>query len=393
MKSTFDFLKSASKRIWEIARAIPLVLSLEGEVFASFPFSRDGRMLFPLRSPYVRDWLVARYVEESNLAPDEKAVRNAIRDIDSTARHTIRDRLLVFHRVAAYGERFGPAVVDPSCIVLDLKNENGEVLVIKPDGWEVEPGEHYCFTRGDHMLPLPQPTTGRPPEETLATLRRLLNPATDKDWHRLLIWILSAMRGTGPCPILALHGPHMSGKTTIAQLLRRMIDPTRNSFAQTTLSTRDLTAHVRNNWLLMFDDLRRISPRIGDFMNSVASGMGVETKQPHDRHDPVATTVQRPVLFTVVHDGSPALSGRMLKVNLAPLTKDRLLALPRLWREFEKFQPYLLDLLAHALCIALQNFFTVEQPIVDRFTDAALWTMAAAPAIGLTEAQILNIAT
>ena len=52
------------------------------------------------------------------------------------------------------------------------------------------------------MLPLPAPQVGG----TLAVLRDVVNVARDEDFALLLAFLVSAMRPTGPFPILLLQG-------------------------------------------------------------------------------------------------------------------------------------------------------------------------------------------
>ena len=116
-------------------------------------------------------------------------------------------------------------------------------------------------------------------------------------------------------------------------------------------------------------------------------------KQPYDPHDPVALHIERPVLLTVQPESDPLDSGslrtRTLKAALAPLTPQRNLPLMDLWSEFETLLPDLLAVLCTALSTALRSLPNVKRPQIPRLADAALWAIAAAPALGLTEHDIL----
>jgi len=46
-----------------------------------------------------------------------------------------------------------------------------------------------------------------------------------RDWHLLVAWLLAALRPCGPYPVLNLHGEQGSTKSTLARLLRALVDP------------------------------------------------------------------------------------------------------------------------------------------------------------------------
>ena len=58
------------------------------------------------------------------------------------------------------------------------------------------------------MLALPIPTTG-----SVADLRRFINVA-DHDWPLVLAWLVAALYGRGPFPLLVFSAEAGSGKST-----------------------------------------------------------------------------------------------------------------------------------------------------------------------------------
>ena len=255
-----DYIKtpkhSSDKFCWQIAKNILIHRSPEGEIFATIPIPPDGRMVFPIRSPFIFDCIVDHYIREASSAPNSRSVRNAIR-----AREAI-----VFLRVAGYGKRIGPAIPNPERIVIDLNNKTGEIVLIDKDGWKVEGGWPHCLVRPRHMQPIPSPAAKAIAEpghvEILSRFRSLLNPATTRDFHRMLIWLLSAARGSGPFPVLAVDGPAASRKRTAAHLLRQTINPSFGPFAEANARDRDLFQHAqRTGWLPLISPLTSRSRR------------------------------------------------------------------------------------------------------------------------------------
>jgi hypothetical protein len=99
-------------------------------------------------------------------------------------------------------------------------------------------------------------------------------------------------------------------------------------------SSRSLTSHARRNWLFIFDNILRLTARQAQFVNSLATGVSVQLKQPRDAHQPVDLQIQRPIILTVqsprtrkgedpLAAAGPGLPERALRVNLAPVTPER----------------------------------------------------------------------
>ncbi len=105
-----------------------------------------------------------------------------------------------------------------------------------------EPPVKFRRTRG--MLPLPVPVSGG----NLADLRPFVNIASDADWILLSAWLVATLRPTGPYPVLVLHGEQGSAKSTLARVLRLLVDPNRAALRTTPRDERDLD-HCRDQWL------------------------------------------------------------------------------------------------------------------------------------------------
>lgn len=168
---------------------------------------------YPLKTKAIRRYLAHLYFQEHQGVAHAQGVQDALMTLEAKAvfegpEHPTFVRLAEFDGV----------------IYLDLANENWQVVRVSSQGWEVMEAEAVPvrFKRARGMLPLPVPVEGG----ALAELAELLNVSIEsRDWKLIVAWLLQALRGTGPYPVLVVNGGQGSGKSTAAKMLRALLDP------------------------------------------------------------------------------------------------------------------------------------------------------------------------
>ncbi len=367
------------------ARAATPFFAQNGEPCASVPGSIDSVRVLPLRSADFRDWITANYYSEYETAPSALALRSVLRTLEARAQYSGSPAHKVDHRIGFEGDPFAP-----SKVFLDLANPSGEILEITSQGWSITDNLGRSFRQSPGMLPLPAPQSPIPNPGLLFELFHLSPTAQT----RLLFWLIASLRATGPYPILVLRGPASSGKSTLARALRTLIDPSAAPLRRLPHSDRELLHLALHNWILAFDHVHRIPLQICEALCAVASGEAIETAQP-DYRDPALAEIARPMILIAPLDEAQcpwtptrALSSRTLVVDLSPLTNPR--AEAAVCSEFESLRAPMLSTLADAVSCALRNIRDVDPPHVSRFSDSVAWASAAAPALGLTPAAIVD---
>jgi hypothetical protein len=371
------------------ARAATPFFAQNGEPCASVPSSVESVRVLPLRSADFRDWLTANYYSEYETAPSGLALRAVLRTLEARAQYGGASAHKVDHRIGFEGDPFAP-----SKVFLDLANPSGEILEITSQGWSIATNLDRSFRHSPGMLPLPTPANSQEPiangSSSLSSLLHL-NPHA---CTRVLFWLSSALRPTGPYPILVLRGPATSGKSTLARALRTLIDPSAAPLRRLPHTDRELLHLALHNWILAFDHVHRIPLKICEALCAVASGEAIETAQP-DYRDPALAEIARPVILIAPLDEAQcpwtptrALSSRTLTIDLPPLSDPR--AESAVWSGFESLRAPTLATLADSVSCALRNIRDIDPPHVSRFLDSVTWAIAAAPALGLTSAAIVE---
>ena len=132
-----------------------------------------------------------RYFEDTGRAPNTEALSVAIAVIEALAKFK-GETAPVFLRTASFGSR----------LYVDLCDDAWRAVEIHGRGWRVVAEPPVFFVRAEGMLALPVPERGG----SISELKALLNLSREDDFKLIVGWLLSALRPTGPYPLLALTG-------------------------------------------------------------------------------------------------------------------------------------------------------------------------------------------
>ena len=229
------------------------------------------RETWPLRSTGFKRWLKGEFYASEEKPPSSQAFTDAIGVID--ARASVSRVMPVYTRVASVG----------SDVYVDLANKAWQAVRVTSREWSIADDPPVKFRRSRGMMPLPTPVEGG----TAAELRRFINVADDDQWMLLCAWLLGALRGAGPFPVLALGGEHGSAKTTTASVLRSLVDPNQAMIRAQPRDVRDLMISARNGWVVALDNISSIEPWLSDALCRLATGGGFATRELYSDDDEI----------------------------------------------------------------------------------------------------------
>jgi hypothetical protein len=149
------------------------------------------------------------------------------------------------------------------------------------------------FRRPAGILALPVPDQGGSIEQ----LSSLLNLPSQNDFVLVVMWLLATLRGGGSYPLLALAGEQGSAKTTLAKMLRALVDPNAAPVRALPREDRELFIAANNGHLLVYDNLSSLPSWLSDTLCRLASGGGFAVRQLYTDQDEVLFEAARPIIL------------------------------------------------------------------------------------------------
>jgi len=358
-----------------------LLRSTDGRCYAKVKVG-GRREIYPLRSAAFRRWLTGRYYRDRHITPSDWAIRRILGTLESNA-WLEGDAQSIFIRVGHDGRNNGNGLA----YELDLADPSGQVVEIGPEGWSVvnEPRAH--FRRPAGHLPLPTPSRGG----SIELLRPYVN-LNEPDFRLLIVWMAAALRPVGPYPILALYGEQGSTKSTLAKVIRLLIDPRVAPLVAQPRDTRALMVSAVSRWVLAYDNISVIPDWLSDGLCLLATGGAFEGHTSFTNDEESAIQVQRPVILTGIEEfvGQGDLSDRSVLLNLPPIAPGKRRLEREFWHAFEQDYPRILGGLLDAVVGGLHELPSVRLTELPRMADFAAFAEAVGRKLGWPAETVLS---
>lgn len=236
------------------------------------------------------------------------------------------------------------------------------------------------------MQPLPTPVHGGA-MEPLWAIANIPVPL------RLLVvtWLIDSLRPETPYPGLELVGEQGSGKSTAAEALRRLFDPSACNLRGAPKTVEDIFVSAAQNHLVAFENVSHLAGPMQDALAILSTGGGYSKRQLYTNDEEHIINVCRPWMVNGISIAvtQQDLVDRVISVE-CPVIATRQSS-SRQWRNFETALPGilggLLDVAARALAILPD--MTLAPADRPRLMEFVLLGMAVASACGQEPAQFL----
>jgi hypothetical protein len=370
--------RTAVQRLLGLAEGARVFRAGDGRLFARVPVGKRVEV-YCLRSGAFRDWLIGAHFREFGELPPAEAIRRVIGALEAFARFGSGPPQ-VFIRVGGNCNKQGAAYY------IDLGDVTGHAIEIGAGGWSAVERPGVEFRRPDGLLPLPRPSR----EGSIELLRPYVN-ASPSDFRLLVAWMAAALRPVGPYPILVIYGEQGSAKSTLARIIRSMIDPQDAALLSEPGSTRDLMVTAVNGWLLAYDNIGVIRPWLSDGLCRLATGGGFAGRALFSNDERVVLHAQRPVILNGIEEFVQRgdLSDRTVFLNLPPIAPGQRRREDQFWSAFYLDRPRILGGLLDAVAGGLRELPSVKLAELPRMADFATFAEAVGRAVGWDAGTVL----
>ena len=273
-----------------LAAGARLFRSADGRYCGQVRSAIDSK-IYGLRSAGFRDWLIDGFLNEQSEPPSSWAIRRVVGMLEARARfNTGIPEVFVRVGQGRQGRRRG-------LFPRPWRSQRPGHRDSRSRGWSVvdRPGVH--FRRPEGLLPLPMPAR----DGSIDLLRPYVN-LTEPDFRLMIAWLTAVLRPVGPYPVLVLNGEQASGKSTLARILRLLIDPQTCPVLALPKSTHDLMATAVNGWLLVYENISTIAGWLSDCICQLAFGGGFASRTLFTNDERSVIFAQRPVILVGIDD-------------------------------------------------------------------------------------------
>ena len=326
----------------------------------------DGhRETLAIHSKGLERWLRRLFLERTGRVATREALNLAQDNLDAQAARAGQRR--VYQRTATLGHR----------LYIDLSDDSRRAVEIDSEGWRVrsDPPE-VRFRRSKTARPLPEPVKGDS-RMGLSILRGFLN-MDEADFVLCVAWLLASLRDTGPYPLLVLTGEQGSAKSTVAKLLRSLVDPARPPTTGMPRNERDAAIATRNRHVLAYDNLSGLPTWFSDTLCRLSTGEGFATRALYTNDEEVVIEASRPVILTGIENPSVRgdLAERSITIRLAPIADADRRTESELMEAFKKAVPIIFGALLDGLSEGLRRYGEVQLERLPRMADFCKWAVA-----------------
>src|SRR5262249_36244280 len=225
-------------------------------------------------------------------------------------------------------------------IYIDIGDEQWRAIEVTAAGWGIVSEPPIRFRRPGTMLPLPLPVSGG----NIGDLRRFINVPGDDAFILAIAFILAAMGPAGPDPVLSLHGPAGTAKSTFSEVMRRLVDPGKPALRSLPREKEDFFIAANNNHLLAFENISFIPTWISDLMCQLSTGGGHSRREPYTAMDETIFDAQKPQVLNGIEDFviRGDLADRAVSLVLQTIEESRRRHERAFWLEFTAAAPQIL---------------------------------------------------
>jgi hypothetical protein len=185
-------------------------------------------------------------------------------------------------------------------------------------------------------------------------------------------------------PSVSLNGEQAAGKSTLAKILRLLIDPQSCPVLAIPSSAQHLMATALNGWLLVYENISAIANWLSDCICQLAFGGGFASRTLFTNDERSVIYAQRPVILVGIDDfvlrGDLRDRSVFLELTAIPPASRRIER--KFWKAFRADYSRILGGVLDAIVGGLRELPSVDLKELPRMADFAEWGEATSRGLG-----------
>lgn len=338
----------------------------------------DHHEVWKTRSKQFKRWLGQLLWENEGEAATSETLSTVLNVLDAQA--LFRGPMITLENRIAWHE---------GVVMYDLGDRKCRAVRVTADGWEIVEKPPILFRRFAHQEEQVLPVRGG----RLDTLfLPFVNLADKAQSPLLLVYLVSCLIPGIPHPIPNLHGPQGSAKTTLARMMRRIVDPSRMEVLSFPSNSREFVQQLAHHYFAFFDNISEISDSISDLLCRAVTGEGVSKRELYTDDEDIIYTFRRCIGLNGINPAAkkPDLLDRSILMKLERIPEEQRREERVVLEDFNAVRPQILGAVFDALSGAMRLRETIQLDRLPRMADFTRWGCAIAQTLGFKQEDFLS---
>jgi hypothetical protein len=263
-------------------------------------------------------------------------------------------------------------------------SSNGTNLINSPPE-----GVYFCRRAGFQDMDIRESSN-----KTFVSLLARFNCPKDEKLL-LLAWLIYTVSTPKselkPYPILKIQAPAGSGKSVLSgKLIRGLLDANDNEMINMQRNPKDIAISAQNGHVVIYDNLRLISPDVSDVLCQVSTGGSLSSRTLYSNNAESTIKMRSALVLNGIHDYATEsdLISRCVTIRLKPLVDSQRQSEAELSRQLEIELPEYIHLLHRLAAKILKTQDSVTVTYKSRMADFALYVAGLEKVIGIPEGRL-----
>jgi len=265
-------------------------------------------------------------------------------------------------------------------IIIDLADGLNTAVIVNDAGRNTQVNPPVLFQRYSHQNALPKPISGG----NLRDLLPLMALSTEQEKCLVLSWLVASLIPDIERNFLLIEGPPGSGKTTLAKMLKSLIDPMKGASLHLSKKDREVAQVIDHHAVPLFDNVEMISKPVSDIFCQAYSEGSYTTKALYTNDGDFVFKLTGNAIFTAVQlkNLQTDFLNRTIKIKLNAMKNINRKSGSAILNKFNQIQPQLFGALLDTLVKTIKLKERIPVPTISRTVDFDHYCMAAAEVLG-----------